>query len=130
LLHATEISEISLCLQANYLCLEIISKFPLIGTVVSPGYDEITIMIFLRCPITGCGYQQISDPIDTKLKLRKCNDDGMNPTGPCLKKLDNKKHFIIHTPQHDKVILISISCQLNYSNLLQYVKTNYREFGK
>lgn len=104
--------------------------FPFIGTVISPGYDEITVVILLCFPITDCGYQQISDPIDTKLKLQKCNNDGMNPTGPCLKKLDNKKHFIIHTPEHDKVILISISCQLNYSNLLQYVKTNYREFGK
>ena len=86
--------------------------------MISSRYDEITIKILLRCPFIDCGYRQVSDPVDTKLRLQKCNDDGMNPAGPCLKQLNNKKHFIIHTPEHDKVILIFISCQLNYSNLL------------
>ena len=72
-------------------------------------------MILLCRPLTDCGYRQISAAVDTKLKqLQKCNDDGINPAGPCLKQLNNKKHFIIHTPEHDKVFLIMISCQLNY----------------
>ncbi|XP_020626195.1 tetratricopeptide repeat protein 13-like isoform X2 [Orbicella faveolata] len=56
-----------------------------------------------------CGYKQISDAVDSKLKLQKCNDDGMNPAGPCLKQLNNKKHFIIHTPEHDKSLHLVIA---------------------
>lgn len=44
----------------------------------------------------------MSDPVNAK--LRKCNDGGMTPAGPCVKRLNNKKHFIIHTPERDKVI--------------------------
>ena len=56
-----------------------------------------------------CGYRKISDPLDSKLKPQKCTDDGLNPAGPCLKQLNNKKHFIIHTPEHDKVFIIMIN---------------------
>lgn len=77
---------------------------------------------------TDCGYKRISDAVDSKLKLQKCDDDGMNPAGPCLKQLNNKKHFIIHTPEHDKVLPIMISCQLNYSCCI-VLNTNYYKFG-
>ena len=61
----------------------------------------------LLCPsFADCGYRKISDPLDSKLKPQKCTDDGLNPAGPYLKQLNNKKHFIIHTPEHDKVGLI------------------------
>ena len=61
--------------------------------------NRFCILIFIYCPVSDCGSKQRSHA-DAKLK---CNEGGTTPVTPCLKPLNNKKHFIIHTPERDKV---------------------------
>ncbi|XP_073230199.1 tetratricopeptide repeat protein 13-like [Porites lutea] len=56
----------------------------------------------------GCASKQMSHT-DTCTKF-SCNKEEMIPTTPCFKPLmSDKKHFIIHTPEHNKSLHLVIS---------------------
>ena len=63
------------------------------------------VLIVVLLSVTGCASKQMSHT-DTCTKL-SCNKEEMIPNTPCFKPLmSDKKHFIIHTPEHDKVTLL------------------------
>ena len=63
------------------------------------------VLIAVLLSVTGCASKQMSRA-DTCTKL-SCNKEEMIPNNPCFKPLmSDKKHFIIHTPEHDKVTLL------------------------
>lgn len=58
----------------------------------------------------GHGCKQRPAAGNTKVKPNKCDNGAVLLSSPCVKPAKNtKKHFIIHTPERDKVIIMQQS---------------------